>query len=337
MPLAQWLPHTWRSFHRAELESLFSHRQLVAAIESGVAKRIAPGIYASAAQAESTATRVDAARRWAGPESWIGGEASLFLAGALRDPPGRIEVVVPATRRMSGRPHWARVRRLSYRPPTVLVDGWHAVEPAVAWCHAFSEMAGDARASALCALVAADRLTLELVARSAHELPGLRGRRRMLSVIASVAAGSESYLEVHAMEEVFVGRPFRGLLRQHIVTTAGGRYRLDMYDASSMTAIEVDGATYHAGAKQWQRDVRRDADLAAVGILTLRFSYSDLTERPQWCRSTALDVLRLRSVTDRTRSVEGIDGPRTAHMWPVNTEEGSYPVQNEPPGSPCAP
>ncbi len=140
----------------------------------------------------------------------------------------------------------------------------------------------------------------------------------MAALVARVAAGAESYLEVHAMDEVFVGRRFRALLKQHVVSTGGGRYRLDMYDAASMTAIELDGATYHAGVKEWQRDLRRDADLAAVGILTLRFSYRDLTERPQWCRTTARDVLRLRSVPVRSEHAGTVEGPSTVQIAPLN-------------------
>lgn len=301
--LAEWLARTWRAYPRLELEALFSHRQLAAAIASGAARRVAPGIYAGAAHCESAATRIDAATQWAGAEAWIGGAASLFLAGALRAPPSRVEVVVPAERRMSGRPRWVRVRRLSYRPATVRVDGWQAIEPAVAWCQAFSEMAHDERASALCALVASDSSALETVMRAARELPALRGRKRMLALAARVAAGSESYLEVHAMESVFVGRRFDGFLRQHVVSVAGRRYRLDMFDASTMTAIELDGATYHSGVWEWQRDIRRDVDLAAMGILTLRFSYRDLTARPKWCRALALDVLRHRSAPVRIQPV----------------------------------
>jgi very-short-patch-repair endonuclease len=136
-------------------------------------------------------------------------------------------------------------------------------------------------------------------------------------VIASVAAGSESYLEVHATARVFVGRRFRGLLRQHVVSAGGKRYRLDMYDALSMTAIELDGATYHAGISQWQRDLRRDADLAALGILTLRFSYQDLTERPEWCRSTTLNVLQLRSTRFRNPLVGAVEGSSAIQIKPA--------------------
>ncbi|NTV40251.1 MAG: hypothetical protein HGA51_09930, partial [Demequinaceae bacterium] len=327
--LADWLSRTWRAYPRAEIEAHYSRRQLGEALAGGTVCRVAPGIYAGAVHAESVITRIDAATQWAGAEAWIGGAASLFVAGALRIPPMRVEVAVPAARRMSGRPRWVRVRRLSYRPPTVRIGEWQIVEPAVAWCLAFSELSADDRASALCRLVAADRSVLETATRAALELPALRSRRRMLSVLSRVAAGGESYLEIHAMESVFVGRRFDPILRQHVVNANGNRYRLDMYDASTMTAIELDGAGFHAGAWQWQRDIRRDADLAVMGILTVRFSYRDLTERPDWCRSMALDVLDRRSTRVRTvRQASDSQGP--TQIRPLDALEAPWVVQIEP-------
>ncbi|MCB2412258.1 endonuclease domain-containing protein [Demequina sp. TTPB684] len=292
--LADWFPSTSLAYRGEQLEAAFSHRQLVLALDSGAAVRLAPGVYASGAHAQSAATRIDAASEWAGSEAWIGGAAALFLAGAMADPPSAIEVVVPAARRMSGRPPWIRIRRLTYRPPTLRVDQWNAVDPGVAWCHAFAEMPHDDRVSALCALVSAQPQAIETVFSAARSLPRLRGRRRMLEVAEHVAAGAESFLEVHALQQVFVGRLFRGLLRQHTVTVEGSRYRLDLYDPTSMTAIETDGARFHASARDWQRDIRRDADLATLGILTLRFSYWDLIERPDWCRERAHEVMARR-------------------------------------------
>jgi very-short-patch-repair endonuclease len=116
----------------------------------------------------------------------------------------------------------------------------------------------------------------------------------MIEVASHVAAGAESFLEVHAMQEVFVGAGFAGLLRQHVVDTGERRYRLDLYDPRSMTAIETDSAQFHSSVTHWQRDIRRDADLAALGILTLRFSYWDLFERPEWCRDRTLEVMLRR-------------------------------------------
>ncbi|WP_430867275.1 endonuclease domain-containing protein [Demequina aurantiaca] len=125
-------------------------------------------------------------------------------------------------------------------------------------------------------------------------LPRVKGRRALLRTVAQCAAGAESYLEWHAAEKVFVGKPFDRFIKQYRVVVHGRNYRLDMYDQVTRVAVEVDGAKFHAGTDLWQRDLRRDADLASVGIQTVRFSYRDLHERPQWCRDRLRDILASR-------------------------------------------
>ncbi len=55
---------------------------------------------------------------------------------------------------------------------------------------------------------------IEMVATAARELPVLRGRRRMIEVASPVAAGAESFLEVHAMQNgtfaaMSISRPWK--------------------------------------------------------------------------------------------------------------------------------
>ncbi|HEY8004270.1 MAG TPA: DUF559 domain-containing protein [Phenylobacterium sp.] len=52
-----------------------------------------------------------------------------------------------------------------------------------------------------------------------------------------------------------------------------GPYVLDFYCHAAQLAVEVDGASHSAGDRP-DRDVRRDAWLAARGIATLRLSAS---------------------------------------------------------------
>jgi len=89
--------------------------------------------------------------------------------------------------------------------------------------------------------VASQPRAIERVATATRELPVLHGRRWMVEVASHVAAMAESILEVHAMQEVFVG-----------------------------------------------------ADFTALCVLTLRFNYWDLTERPQRCRERVLEVVLRR-------------------------------------------
>ena len=75
----------------------------------------------------------------------------------------------------------------------------------------------------------------------------------------------------------------------------GELFRLDMYDSVTRTCIEADGKRYHSTPEQHQRDARRDAILATRGILTVRLTYDDICDRPEWCRMIVRQVLAARS------------------------------------------
>jgi very-short-patch-repair endonuclease len=59
-------------------------------------------------------------------------------------------------------------------------------------------------------------------------------------------------------------------------------------------AVEFDGAAFHADRDAWQRDLRRDAALAALGWVVLRFSHADVTRRPAACRAQVAAAYRSR-------------------------------------------
>ena len=46
--------------------------------------------------------------------------------------------------------------------------------------------------------------------------------------------------------------------------------------------VEVDGFAYHADAKQFALDRRRDAALVAMGYRVLRFTWVDVVTRPAY-------------------------------------------------------
>lgn len=79
-------------------------------------------------------------------------------------------------------------------------------------------------------------------------------------------------------------------VRQHPV--AG--YFLDLYAEHEKVAFELDGAAYHAGAGHRERDVRRDACLAALGIQVVRYTYQRLVNEPDKVRREVLAILAAR-------------------------------------------
>ncbi len=55
--------------------------------------------------------------------------------------------------------------------------------------------------------------------------------------------------------------------------------RRDIHYRACRLAVELDGKASHPGEQRWQ-DARRDNAAAADGIVTLRYGWADVTERP---------------------------------------------------------
>jgi very-short-patch-repair endonuclease len=58
--------------------------------------------------------------------------------------------------------------------------------------------------------------------------------------------------------------------------------------------IEVDGMAFHTTAERFQRDRTRQNDLVGAGWDVLRFTWSDLTNRPGYVRATIVRKLANR-------------------------------------------
>ena len=74
-----------------------------------------------------------------------------------------------------------------------------------------------------------------------------------------------------------------------------GTVRLDAAVPELTIAVEMDGAAFHGSAEARERDIRRDAALAACGWVVLRFSYRRLRREPDACRREILAVCRARA------------------------------------------
>lgn len=66
-----------------------------------------------------------------------------------------------------------------------------------------------------------------------------------------------------------------------------------LYDEERVD-VELDGATYHFGDAQRERDLRRDAALSALGILVVRYTARRLFAEPDAVRAELAHILRAR-------------------------------------------
>ncbi|WP_297081443.1 endonuclease domain-containing protein [uncultured Demequina sp.] len=268
---------------------------IAGACRRGVLTRVLPDRYASSLHADSWLVRSHAAAAWGPAGCALTGAGVLFDAGLAAKAPDVVDLLVPHWRHRPS-PGWLRITSSTYRPPTLRErhDGAPVVDPALALIHAYGRALERDRAELVYGLTRSGVVDAQSVRDHLDHMPRARGRASLLRRCAQAEIGVESFLEERAASEVLVGEGFEGLIRQHRVRVAGHTYRLDAYDPATRTAFELDGAASHARHDQRVRDIRRDALLSSVGILTLRFGYGDIMERPVWCRELALSTLLAR-------------------------------------------
>ncbi|MGI8628207.1 MAG: DUF559 domain-containing protein, partial [Geodermatophilaceae bacterium] len=81
---------------------------------------------------------------------------------------------------------------------------------------------------------------------------------------------------------------------QYRVDLPGRPVYLDAALPDVKLGIELDGAAFHGDRMARERDIARDAALAAAGWLILRFSYRRITADAQGCRRDIEQAYRRR-------------------------------------------
>jgi len=71
----------------------------------------------------------------------------------------------------------------------------------------------------------------------------------------------------------------------------GRRVRADVLFDAARLVIEVDGFRYHSATGRFQTDRSRQNALTLIGYTVLRFTWYDLTERPDYVLATILEAL----------------------------------------------
>lgn len=274
----------------ADLRTKFGASAAKRAVARKTFVRLLPGVYAPAVHADAFAVRAHAASLWA--RAPISGIAALYLWGLVDHAPKTIEVMLPQARKIHA-PDWIRVRRVTSVVPLSMRAGISVVSPAAAVVLGYGNVRQDQRAEVVYRAVRQRLASPRQIQIVLDSLPRVKARASLATRVRAAAAGAQSFLEEHALYRVFNTREFAGFVRQHEVVIEGNQFFLDMFDPVTKTALELDGRDGHTGAGR-QRNVARDCWVATVGILTLRFTYADLMDRPEWCRQIVRAALEAR-------------------------------------------
>ena len=283
----------------AALSTVVGVRSIGRWIASGRLIRLHPGWVTVPEFADDWTVRAHAATAYVGGP--LSHTSALAAHGIVDTGGARLHVCVPSERRVrssrSLRVHRSRIpfEVLQARglPATsvarALVDTWgdaHAVR-------AVRGHGGAAREAVLRAtrqrLVTVRQLDDHLQVRP--ELPGRSAFRELLVLIAG---GCESYLEIYGVRHVLDVPGLPPCVQQHRLRLPSGGVRLDAAWPEVKLAVELDGAAFHGSSEARERDLRRDAALAALGWVVLRFSYRRLMREPEACRAEILAAYRQR-------------------------------------------
>ncbi|MGW5582204.1 DUF559 domain-containing protein [Micromonospora chokoriensis] len=137
-----------------------------------------------------------------------------------------------------------------------------------------------------------DRLTTpQRLVTALAEVSRVPDRAALCGLLDRLAAGCRSALEIWGHDHVFTGPGMPTFVRQVRVRVGARTFYLDMFAEAERVNIELDGATNHGDPAEREIDLRRDALLAAVGILVVRFTHRRLTANPLQVRQETLAIL----------------------------------------------
>lgn len=173
--------------------------------------------------------------------------------------------------------------------PRALVDSWR-----LAFANGIRQRDVEMARGAVITSLRERRVTVARLRNELARWPALPGHRELALLIELVEQGCHSELEIWGVRDVLRGPGMPRFVQQHAVALPYGTVHLDAAIPDLKIAIELDGAAFHGSAEARERDLRRDAALAALGWIVLRFSYRRLTSEPKACQREILQVCAAR-------------------------------------------
>lgn len=283
-----------REFLRVLGRAAFDHE-----VRRGSLVAVFPRAYARPWDADPPAMRTRAAL------VSVGGDVALSHLTALAHwqlptpPDAPLHVTAYNPRHPRGVPGQLVVHRtlLPLRPREL--NGLPVVRPEVAIATSWPLLDGSAQRAPLITACRKRLVNDGMLTGVAERMTWIRGIRSFRDLVCLVLSGCESELELWGYGNVFAVPGLDDAMRQKVLRVAGKTYRVDMAYETERLAVELDGRAYHSSRDQWERDIRRDLDLATIGWQTLRLPHSRLTGDVAGCRR---DVRAARAARHRHAS-----------------------------------
>jgi very-short-patch-repair endonuclease len=259
------------------------------ALRTGRLARPFPGVLAAPDRAADPAVRRRAALRLAGPDAALSHLSALVVWGLPTDDREGIHLVTGLSRRI--RIAGIVAHRRHHPIESVTRNGFPVTRLERALVEAWPLRHADAQRAPLLAAIANRWTTAERVSAALDAVRNLPDRRTLTTLLSKLSAGCQSELELWGYDRVFTGPDMPSFARQVPVRLPGRTVYLDLLDRETRTDFELDGAKWHSGPAERERDLRRDAALAARGFRVVRFTHDRLIGEPETVRAEVLAVL----------------------------------------------
>lgn len=287
---------------RAELLTGVPRHVVDYAVRAEHLVRAFPGVYADPARLIEPRVRARAGLVYAGPEAAL---SHLTALGIWRLPGGDLDGpvhVLVSTRRRPRAGHGVVVHRrprfVAQPPEVVIRDGLPTSRIERCIVDSWPLLPRDAGRAAVIGAVGDRRTTPSRMLVAIGSNLSLPGRAELLRLINLLDRGCRSELELWGYQHVFAGPDMPEIEWNVRVRLENRTVQLDAYCPSARVNFELDGAQWHSSTADRDRDARRDAALAAMGVMVVRFTHDQLVNHPDQVRAQirAIVVARLHAV-----------------------------------------
>lgn len=284
---------------RSELLTVVSRATLDDQIRRGQLATVFPRAYARPWSLDDPDVRLRAALASTGGEVGLSHLTALRRWRLLAPPDGPIHVTAYNPRHPRGVPGELVVHRTRLPLEAVELDTMTTVRADLAVVTSWPLLDDRERRAPVIEAARRRLLNIGRLYARLEQMWWIRDLAALRCLVAMLAAGCESELELWGYTDVFNVPGLDDASRQVVVEVDGESYRLDVAYEEQMLAVELDGRKYHASPEQWERDIRRDRKVAKLGWQTIRYSHDQLRFDVDGCRR---DTLAIRAARRRLAS-----------------------------------
>ncbi len=255
----------------------FSRHAIERMVNTGTWQSVANGLYSTVPTSSDWEAMAWGGVLLGGDKARLGPNSSGHLHGLIPQPPELVDVLIQADRRARTQGPWHFIReRPGARSARTLGPLAHlSIEDTVLdLCASASE--GEI-VRLLTRAVNRRGTTARAVLRQLEHRPRHPHRKLLVGILGEVSEGAESALELQYLRRVerAHGLPHGNRQRSRL----GLAYLSDVgYDAYQ-TLVELDGRDGHEGEGRF-RDMDRDNQFALNWLITLRYGWFDVVDRP---------------------------------------------------------